>query len=118
MPRVLVVYQFRTGNTAKMADAVDLGARSAGAEAMLKNLAEIKLEDLTGADGIIIGPPTYYDQMAAEIKGLFDISSEIRGRLENKAGVSFTYSASVERSHGHRDPLWVHSSGRAKQGCP
>ena len=47
---------------------------------MLKNVAETKLDDLTGADGIIIGSPTYYGQMVAEIKGLFDISSEIRGR--------------------------------------
>jgi multimeric flavodoxin WrbA len=47
---------------------------------VLKNVAETKLDDLTGADGIIIGSPTYYGQMVAEIKGLFDISSEIRGR--------------------------------------
>ncbi len=51
---------------------------------MLKNVAETKPNDLTGADGIIIGSPTYYGQMAAEIKGLFDISSEIRDKLENK----------------------------------
>jgi len=59
MHKILVAYHPRTGNAAKMADAVALGARSAGAEVVLKNIVEAKLEDLTGADGIIIGSPTY-----------------------------------------------------------
>jgi NAD(P)H dehydrogenase (quinone) len=115
--------------------------RSAGAEAVLKNVAETKLDDLTGADGIIIGSPTYYGQMVAEIKGLFDISSEIRGRLENKVGAAFTASASVEGGNqttmisiiqallihsmivvgdpmATRGSLRIHSRGRAKQGYP
>jgi len=59
MHKILVAYHPRTGNAAKMADAVAPGARSTGAEVMLKIAVETKLEDLTGADGIIIGSPTY-----------------------------------------------------------
>jgi NAD(P)H dehydrogenase (quinone) len=34
--------------------------------------------------------------MAAEIKQLFDRSSDVRGRLEDKVGAAFTSSASIE----------------------
>jgi len=96
MPRVLVIYHSRTGNTAKMAEAVAQGARSAGAEVMAKRAAETTVDDLKKADGIIIGSPTYFGQMAAEIKQLFDRSTEIRGQLENKVGAAFTSSAGIE----------------------
>ncbi len=96
MARILVIYHSRTGNTAKMAEAVAQGARSAGAEVVAKRAAETTVDDLKEAGGIIIGSPTYYGLMAAEIKQLFDRSSEIRGQLENKVGAAFTSSASIE----------------------
>jgi NAD(P)H dehydrogenase (quinone) len=94
--KVLVAYYSRTGNTAKMAEAVAAGARSAGAEAVLKEVGAVSLQDLKEADGIVIGSPTYYGQMAAEVKQLFDRSSEVRGDLEVKIGAAFTSSASFE----------------------
>jgi NAD(P)H dehydrogenase (quinone) len=94
--KVLVAYYSRTGNTTKMAEAVAAGARSAGAEAVLKEVGAVSLQDLKQADGIIIGSPTYYGQMAAEVKQLFDRSSEVRGDLEGKIGAAFTSSASFE----------------------
>jgi NAD(P)H dehydrogenase (quinone) len=59
-------------------------------------VGDTSLGDLLAADGIIIGTPTYYGQMAAEIKQLFDSSSDVRGKLENKIGAAFTTSASIE----------------------
>jgi len=96
MSKVLVVYHSGTGNTAKMAEAVATGAKSAGADVTVKKAGETNLDDLLRADGIIIGSPTYFGLMSAEIKQLFDRSSDIRGRLENKAGAAFTSSASIE----------------------
>jgi NAD(P)H dehydrogenase (quinone) len=95
MPRILVVYHSRTGNTAKMADAIADGAKSSGAEVKVKRSEEASLEDLLGADAIIIGSPTYYGLMASEIKSLFDKSSDIRGQLESKIGAAFTSSGSA-----------------------
>ncbi len=91
-----MIYHSGTGNTAKMAEAVAQGARSAGAEVVTKRAAETMLDDLKKADGIVIGSPTYYGLMASEIKQLFDRSSEVRGQLENKVGAAFTSSASIE----------------------
>ncbi len=96
MKKVLVSYFSLTGNTRKMAEAVAAGARDAGVEVKLKNIKETSLDDLKWADGIIIGSPTYYGQMAAGVKEMFDKSSDIRGQLENKVGAAFTSSASIE----------------------
>lgn len=96
MATVLVLYHSKTGNTAKMADAVVAGARSSGAKVSIKKVGDVGLSDLLAADGIIIGTPTYYGQMAAEIKQLFDNSSDVRGRLEDKVGAAFASSGSSE----------------------
>jgi len=96
MKNVLVSYFSLTGNTARMAEAVAAGSKGAGAETKLKKVEETSLDDLKWADGIIIGSPTYYGQMAAEVKRLFDRSSDVRGQLENKVGAAFTSSASIE----------------------
>jgi NAD(P)H dehydrogenase (quinone) len=96
MAKILVVYHSRTGNTAKMAEATAQGARSAGADVAVKKANDTTLDDLLNADGIIVGSPTYYGLMAAEVKQLFDRSSDVRGRLEDKIGAAFTSSASIE----------------------
>lgn len=94
MTKVLVVYHSRSGNTAKMAAAVAEGARNGGAEAVLKKFEEATLEDLTGADGIVLGAPTYFGTLSGEMKGFIDRSVRVRGRLEDKIGAAFTSSGS------------------------
>lgn len=96
MARILVAYYSRTGNTEKMAKAVAEGAKNAGADVDLKRVEDVQLDDLKSADGIVIGSPTYYGLMAAEVKQLFDRSAKVRGKLENKIGAAFTSSASIE----------------------
>ena len=96
MVEVLVIYHSKTGNTAKMAEAIGAGARSSGVNVSVKKVGEVVLDDLLSAGGIIIGSPTYYGQMASEIKLLFDGSSAVRGQLENKVGAAFTSSGSHE----------------------
>ncbi len=96
MSKVLIIYHSGTGNTAKMAESVAAGAKSAGSDVTVKKAGDTTLDDLLKADGIIIGTPTYYGLMAAEIKQLFDRSSDVRGQLENKVGAAFTSSASIE----------------------
>jgi NAD(P)H dehydrogenase (quinone) len=91
MTRVLVSYYSRTGNTEALAEAVVRGVRSVqGVECKYKSVAEVSNEDLIAADGIIVGSPTYFGQMAAEVKTVFDISNEVYGQLEGKVGGAFT----------------------------
>ena len=84
MTKVLVVYHSRGGNVATMAAAVAEGAKEGGADVVMKKVEEAALEDLAGADGIVLGAPTYFGTLSAEMKGFIDGSVRIRGKLENK----------------------------------
>ena len=95
MARILIVYYSRTGNTKAMAEAVAEGARQDGAEVVIKPVQECKAEELLDADGIIIGSPTYYGLMSAEIKQLLDDSVKFHGQLAGKVGAAFASSANV-----------------------
>ena len=95
MSKVLVVYHSRSGNTAKMAEAVAEGAKNGGADVVLKKVEEATLEDLTAADGVVFGAPTYFGTLSGEMKSFIDKSVRIRGKLENKVGAAFTSSGSL-----------------------
>ncbi len=95
MPKVLIVYYSRTGNTEKMARCVAEGAKIDGVDVELKKVEDTKAEDLLDADGIIVGSPVYYGLMSAEIKQLFDQSVKFHGRLTGKVGGAFASSANI-----------------------
>ncbi len=95
MSKVLVVYHSRSGNTAKMAEAVAEGAKNGGADVVLKTVDEAALEDLAAADGIVFGAPTYFGTLSGEMKSFIDKSVRIRGKLESKVGAAFTSSGSL-----------------------
>jgi NAD(P)H dehydrogenase (quinone) len=93
MIRVLVLYDSRGGNTEKMALAVMEGiAEVKEVEAVLKKVDDVNLDDLEGADGIIVGSPTFYGLMSGKLKALFDRSVQIHGKLAGKVGGAFTSS--------------------------
>ncbi|HXX87605.1 MAG TPA: NAD(P)H-dependent oxidoreductase [Candidatus Acidoferrum sp.] len=93
MIRVLVLYDTVGGNTEKMALAVMEGITEVEeVEAVLKKVDDVDLDDLEGADGIIIGSPTFYGLMSGKLKTLIDKSVEIHGKLAGKVGGAFTSS--------------------------
>lgn len=90
---MLIVYDSRTGNTEKMAESVAEGVRTVdGAEASMVGIERAKLDDLEGADAIILGSPTYYGNMSGRMKELIDRSFKIHGKLKGKVGGAFTSS--------------------------
>lgn len=95
MAKILVVYYTRTGNTRKMAESVAEGINKEGAYAILKEVKDIKADELLEYDGIIIGSPAYYGTMSSQIKALFDDSVKLHGKLEGKVGAAFSSSANV-----------------------
>lgn len=93
LAKVLIVYDSRTGNTEKMAQAVAEGVKQVqGVEVIVQKVDQTKLEDLLNADGIIIGSPTYYGQMSGKIKTFIDDTVKIHGKLTGKVGAAFTSS--------------------------
>jgi NAD(P)H dehydrogenase (quinone) len=90
MPTVLIVYHSRTGNTEEMAKVIEEGVKSEGVKAVRKKVGNATLQDLLKADGIILGSPTYYGTMAAEMKAFIDRSVKYHGKLEGKVGAAFS----------------------------
>jgi len=95
MAKVLILYYSRSGNTAKMAEIVAGGVRDSGAEAVVRAVKDAGVDELPGYDGIIIGSPTYYGTMAAEIKKFIDDSVKHHGKLVGKVGGAFASSGGL-----------------------
>lgn len=95
MAKILIVYYSRSGNTKKMASLVEAGVKAEGIDVTLKDVSKTKAKELLDYDGIIIGSPTYYGTMAAEIKKLLDDSVTFHGQLEGKVGAAFSSAANI-----------------------
>ena len=95
MAKVIVIYYSRSGNTEKMAQSIGEGIKKEGVEAVVKNVLDTDVDELLKYDGLVIGSPTYYGTMAADIKKLLDESIKFHGRLEGKVGAAFSSSANI-----------------------
>src|ERR1700712_1353743 len=122
MTKVLVLYYSSYGHIETMAGAVAEGAREAGAEVAIKRVPELvpddvakashfklnqvapiaTVDELTDYDAIIIGVPTRFGNMAAQMKNFLDQTGSLwfQGKLIGKAGSVFTSSAT---QHGGQE---------------
>jgi NAD(P)H dehydrogenase (quinone) len=122
MTKVLVLYYSSYGHIEKMAEAVAEGVREGGAEAVIKRVPELVPEEvakashfkldqkapvatvaeLPGYDAIIIGVPTRFGNMPAQMKNFLDQTGGLwfQGKLIGKVGSVFTSSAS---QHGGQE---------------
>ncbi|MCD6303688.1 MAG: NAD(P)H-dependent oxidoreductase [Planctomycetes bacterium] len=96
MARILVCYYSRTGHTEHMAEAIGKAAATVeGAQVDVLPVGKVSAKDLLDYDAVILGSPTYYGTMAAEIKRLLDDSVSFHGQLAGKVGGAFSSSANV-----------------------
>lgn len=95
MAKALVLYYSRSGNTQKMAQCIAEAINKEGVEAKVADVKDVKADDLLNYDAIVVGSPTYYGTMAAEIKKLFDDSVKFHGKLDGKIGGAFSSSANI-----------------------
>lgn len=88
MPKVLIVYASRTGNTEQIAQLIGEGIRISGMEAKVVNVREIKKEtDLQGYDGLVFGSSTYHGEMLDKMKTLLFLAE--KAELDGKVGGAF-----------------------------
>jgi flavorubredoxin len=88
MPKILVLYYSRTGNTEKMANAVAEGAKAvSGVDVELSYY--VNPETLGEFDAIIIGAPTYHHEMPLDMKMLFEEAAVKGVNLNGKIGAAF-----------------------------
>jgi len=95
MAKGIVIYYSRSGNTKQMAQIVAGAMNDAGLATDCKAVDEVKAEDLLGYDAIVVGSPTYYGQMAAPLKHLFDEAVSFHGGLDGKVGAAFSSAANI-----------------------
>jgi NAD(P)H dehydrogenase (quinone) len=122
MAEILVLYYSRNGSTAELARQVCRGVESvAGASAKLRTVAPVSaenegpvkpipasgapyasLDDLARADGLVMGSPTRFGNMAAPLKYFLDGTASlwISGALVNKPAGVFT---STQTMHGGQE---------------
>lgn len=93
--KVVVIYYSRTGVTKKMAEIIHKEIKNNDIDADIFPVDKITPKEFVNYDGIIIGSPTYYGTLAAEIKKLLDDSVAFHGKLDGKAGMAFSSSANI-----------------------
>ncbi len=88
MPKVLIAYASRSGDTQTMADYIAEGIRFGGAEAKVVNANELKTaDDLSSYDGFVFGSATYHGEMMQTMKTLLFLAEKLD--LKGKPGGSF-----------------------------
>ena len=96
MVKVLICCFSKSGNTWKMAESIKAGLDSLDdIQTDLKKVQDTDMEDLVAADGILLGSPTYFGTMAAEMKAFIDRSLGVYGKLNGKVGGAFSSSMRV-----------------------
>ena len=95
MPKILIIYYSRSGNTKKMAQLIADGIKKEKIEVVIKKVEDIKAKELLDFEAIMVGSPVYYGGMAAQIKELFDESVKFHGALDGKVGGAFSSSANI-----------------------
>jgi len=86
--KVLIIYYSQTGNTEKMARAIEEGAKSVvGIAVEVKYF--VKPEELAEADAVILGMPTYYHDIGMDMKNLLEGTSKQEINLKGKVGAAF-----------------------------
>lgn len=132
--KILIVYHSLYGHTLQLARAVEEGVKSvSGVEAVFrrapefphtekeleagegyatkvwreqKNIPVCTLDDLREADGFLMGSPTRYGNMTAQMKALIDSTASLwlSGAMEGKPAGVFTSTAST---HGGQETTCV-----------
>jgi flavorubredoxin len=88
MPKILILYYSRTGNTEKMAKAIAEGVKSAGSVKVELNYY-IDAEELDKFDVVLVGAPTYHHDMPIDTKKLFEEAAVKNISLKGKVGAAF-----------------------------
>ncbi|NOS90161.1 MAG: NAD(P)H:quinone oxidoreductase [Methylococcaceae bacterium] len=122
MVNILILYYSRNGSTAAMANLIARGVEAVkGAEAVLRTVPEVSavcektaatipaqgavyasLDDLRQCDGLALGSPTHFGNMAAPLKYFIDNTTPVwfSGALSGKPAGVFTSTGSL---HGGQE---------------
>jgi NAD(P)H dehydrogenase (quinone) len=72
-----------------MAEAIAEGVKKENVTVEIQDIKNVTPDCLLEFEGIIVGSPTYYGSLAAEVKKLFDGSVTHHGKLSDRIGGAF-----------------------------
>ena len=96
--KVLVLYYSRSGNTQRMAKAIAEAMKSSAVNVTIEDVGKFDISLLPNYDGIVLGSPTYFSNVAWQVKKVIDdsIVHYSGGKLKEKVAGLFT-SAGTSR---------------------
>lgn len=95
MPKALVCFYSRTGNTEKMAVRIADRLKAEGLEVDLRKAEAVDVDDLPSYHCLVFGSPTYYGTIAWPLKKLLDESVKYHRKLKGRVGGAFASSANI-----------------------
>jgi len=96
--KVLILYYSGSGNTKKMAKAIAEAMKSSAINVTVGDAGKFDISSLPNYDGIILGSPTYFSNVAWQVKKVIDesIVHYSGGKLKGRMAGIFT-SAGTSR---------------------
>jgi NAD(P)H dehydrogenase (quinone) len=95
--KILILYYSGSGNTQRMAKAIAEAMRSSAMDVTVENVGKFDTSLLPNYDGIVLGSPTYFSNMAWQIKKMIDesIVHYGGGKLKGKVAGIFTSAGTM-----------------------
>ncbi len=97
--KVAIIYYSRYHHIETIANEIQQGVEKSGLECHLVPVETAKdnLDTINSADAIIFGSPTYFGNMASELKAFFDTTTQIwlQQKWKNKIAAAFTHSSTL-----------------------
>ncbi|HDS45232.1 MAG TPA: FprA family A-type flavoprotein [Methanomicrobia archaeon] len=85
--KALLVYDTNLGYTEQMAKLIEAAMKADGIDVVTKFATKAEPDDLAGVDAVVLGCPTYFEDVSTKIK-LFMIEMK-KANLKGKIGAAF-----------------------------
>jgi len=98
--KVLILYYSGSGNTEKMAKVIGEAMKSSAMSITIKEVGEIDISRLPDYDSIVLGSPTYFSNVAWQVKKVIDESIVHYGGEKLKGKVAGIFTSAGTRRDG------------------
>jgi len=98
MPKILVVYDSLTENTARAAELIAEGAKAVkGVKVEIRKVDAVSVKELEEAEAVILGCPTHGFTASEKMKNFLN-RQEVREALKGKTGAIFASCSLIPRA--------------------
>jgi len=98
--KVLILYCSRSGNTKKMAKAIAESMKSDAIDVTVEDVGKLNVSSLPNYDGIVLGSPTYFSNVAWQVKRVIDESIVRYGGKKLKGKVAGIFTSAGSSANG------------------